>query len=109
MLCGSYLPVYVICPRDGEGCSQTLHRNYLLPISNNLEQAGDEPIDQLTLVPPADSGLLANGLAESLPESQPGLPTKQPDPVDLKLTGLTTSDTMSNNHQDGQDQPVCCQ
>ena len=25
------IPVYVVCPRDGEGCSQTLHRNYLLP------------------------------------------------------------------------------
>ena len=32
------LPVYVVCPRDGEGCSQTLHRNYLLPISSNMEQ-----------------------------------------------------------------------
>ena len=59
------LPVYMVCPRDGEGCSWTLHRNYLLPISNNLEQAGDEPIYQLTLVPPADSGLLANRLTES--------------------------------------------
>ena len=27
------LPVYVVCPRDGEGHSWTLHRNYLLPIS----------------------------------------------------------------------------
>ena len=32
------LPVYVVCPRDGEGHSQTLHRNYLLPISSNMEQ-----------------------------------------------------------------------
>ena len=32
------LPVYVVCPRDGEGCSQTLHRNYLLPISSNIGQ-----------------------------------------------------------------------
>ena len=32
------LPVYVVCPRDGEGCSRTLHRNYLLPISANMEQ-----------------------------------------------------------------------
>ena len=30
------LPVYVVCPRDGEGCSQTLHRNYLLPINSNM-------------------------------------------------------------------------
>ena len=32
------VPVYVVCPRDGEGCSQTLHRNYLLPINPNIEQ-----------------------------------------------------------------------
>ena len=32
------LPVYVVCPRDGEGCSQTLHGNYLLPINSNLGQ-----------------------------------------------------------------------
>ena len=31
------LPVYVVCPIDGEGCSCTLHRNYLLPINHNLE------------------------------------------------------------------------
>ena len=33
------LPVYVVCPRDGEGHSQTLHRNYLLPINSNMGQA----------------------------------------------------------------------
>ena len=39
------VPVYVICPRDGEGHSQTLHRNYLLPISSNLEQSEmDKPV-----------------------------------------------------------------
>ena len=36
------IPVYVVCPRDGDGCSWTLHRNYLLPISPNLEQAEDD-------------------------------------------------------------------
>ena len=30
------IPVYVVCPRDGEGCSQTLHRNYLLPMNSNM-------------------------------------------------------------------------
>ena len=39
------VPVYVVCPRDGEGHSWTLHRNYLLPISPNLEQGEmDEPV-----------------------------------------------------------------
>ena len=33
------VPVYVVCRRNGEGCSQMLHRNYLLPISPNLEQS----------------------------------------------------------------------
>ena len=33
------VPVYVVCPRDGEGHSQTLHSNYLLPISPILEQS----------------------------------------------------------------------
>ena len=32
------VPVYVVHPRDGEGHSQTLHRNYLLPINSNIEQ-----------------------------------------------------------------------
>ena len=32
------IPVYVVCPRDREGCSQTLHRNYLLPINSNMGQ-----------------------------------------------------------------------
>ena len=32
------LPVYVVCPRDGEGHGQTLHRNYLLPINSNMGQ-----------------------------------------------------------------------
>ena len=36
------VPVYVVCSKDGEGHSQTLHRNYLLPISPNLEQAKDD-------------------------------------------------------------------
>ena len=32
------IPVYVVCPREGEGYSQTLHRNYLLPINSNMGQ-----------------------------------------------------------------------
>ena len=30
------VPVYVVCSRDGEGCSQTLNGNYLLPINSNI-------------------------------------------------------------------------
>ena len=32
------VPVYVVCPRDGKGCSQILHGNYLLAISSNIGQ-----------------------------------------------------------------------
>ena len=32
------LPIYVVCPIDGEGHSHTLHWNFPLPISYNLEQ-----------------------------------------------------------------------
>ena len=57
------VPVYVVCPRDGEGHSQTLHRNYLLPISPNIGQdvkdepmAGVEDNNTSTPAPPVDSG-----------------------------------------------------
>ena len=36
------VPVYVVCPKDQEGHSWTLHRNYLLPINCNLQK--DEPV-----------------------------------------------------------------
>ena len=53
------LPVYVVCPRDGEGCSWTLHRNYLLPINSNMGQDETDGSEErgknntsLTPVPP---------------------------------------------------------
>ena len=78
--------VYVVCPRDGEGCSQTLHRNYLLPISPNLEQSEmDKPVagvgndNSLTSVPSVSdalveaelSGMVTSSLAGSTPENSP--------------------------------------
>ena len=54
--------VYGVCPRDGEGCSLTLHRNYLLPINPNIEQdEKDKPMSRVrnttspNPVPPVDS------------------------------------------------------
>ena len=39
------VPVYVVHPRDDEGCSQTLNRNYLLPLNSNIGQSElDEPL-----------------------------------------------------------------
>ena len=59
------VPVYVVCPRDMEGCSWTLHGNYLLPINSNMEQGKtDKPmarvgnITSLTPVPPVDNACL---------------------------------------------------
>ena len=76
--------MHVVCPRDGGGHSWTLHRNYLFPISNTLEQVEDEnsavgvePIDMSTPVPPVDAGLLANEPIRSQPESLPNPPPKK--------------------------------
>ena len=53
------LPVYVVCPRDGEGCSQTLHRNYLLPISSNMGQdetdGSEDRVENITSLTPVPS------------------------------------------------------
>ena len=83
------VPVYVVCPRDGEGHRQTLHRNYLLPISSNLEQGEmDKPMvgvgndTSLTLVPPVDdapveaepSGMVTSSSAGSTPQGSPDQP-----------------------------------
>ena len=64
------VPVYVVCPRDGEGCSWTLHKNYLLPISSNIEQdekdkpiAGAENTTSPTPAPPVGSAPADAGLS----------------------------------------------
>ena len=83
------VPVYVVCPRDGEGHSQTLHRNYLLPISPNLEQSElDKPVAGVgndtssTLAPfvsdapvgAEPSGTVTPSSAGSTPENSPDQP-----------------------------------
>ena len=61
------IPVYVVCPRDGEGCSWTLHRNYLLYINSNMGQdeadGSEERVKNNTSptpAPSADSSLQDN-------------------------------------------------
>ena len=53
------LPVYVVCPRDGEGHSQTLHRNNLLPISSNMGQdetdGSEDRVENNTFLTPVPS------------------------------------------------------
>ena len=80
------IPVYVVSPVDREGCSQTLHRNYLLPISPNLEHgkmdkpvagAGNDtsptPAPSVSDVPVGaePSGMVTPSSAGSTPESSP--------------------------------------
>ena len=81
--------VYVVCPRDGEGHSQTLHRNYLLPINPNFEQGKmDKPVVGVgndtspTPVPPVGdapveaepSGMVTLSSTGSTPETSPDQP-----------------------------------
>ena len=83
------VPVYVVHIRDGEGCSQTLHRNYLLPINSNLEQGEkDEPMvgvaNNTSLTPvlsvgnaPAEarlSWMVTSDLADNTPQGSPDWP-----------------------------------
>ena len=83
------VPVYVVCPRDAEGCSQTLHRNYLLPINSNIEQGKmDEPMagvgNNISPIPapsvdnaPAGtelSGMVTSSMAGSTPQGSPVQP-----------------------------------
>ena len=84
------VPVYVVCLRDGEGCSQTLHGNYLLPINSNIGQdkkeapiAGVEKIIPATLAPPVDS-----------------------EPADAGLSGMVMSSTAGNTPHGSSDQPA---
>ena len=78
------LPVYVVCPIDGGGCSHTLHRNYQLPINNNLEQEegenlveGDGSSDEPGPVPHENDALLTDSLTKSQLEGMPNSPSQQ--------------------------------
>ena len=76
------VPVYVVWPRDGKGHSQTLHRNYLLPISSNLEQnEKDAPVTGVEQTPQLQchlwivSLLMQNHLGQSHQAQQATHPT----------------------------------
>ena len=100
----------MVCPIDREGLSCTLHRNYLLPISNNLEQEagddsveGDGPSDKPTPVPHENDALPVNYLTESQLEGIPNSPSKQCKPFD---PGLTSTDPTNGGLQADNDAPV---
>ena len=83
------VPVYVVFPRDGDGCSWTIHRNYLLPINSNIgldekdaPMAGVENNNTLTPAPPVGSapadagpsGMVTPSTAGSIPQGSPDQP-----------------------------------
>ena len=84
------VPVYVVCPRDGQGHNWTMHRNYLLPISSNIEQdekdtpmAGVEHTNTSPQAPPVDS-----------------------EPADAELSGMVMSSAAGNTSQGSPEQPA---
>ena len=82
--------VYVVCPREGEGCRWTQHRNYLLLISPNLEQTEkDAPV----------AGV------EHTSTSAP-VPSVDSEPADAEPCRMAMSDTTGNTSQGSPDQPA---
>ena len=85
----SDVPVYMVCPRDRDWCSQTLHRNYLLPINSNIgldkeaHVAGVENNNTSTPVPPVGSAS-----------------------ADAGPSGMVTQSTAGSTPQDSLDQPA---
>ena len=103
------VPVYVVCPRDGEVCSQTLHRNILLPISPNLEQSEmDKPVAGVwndtspTPVPPvSDAPVEAEPFGTVTPSSTGSTPENSPDqPAPLQCSTWTTRNQLPLRYQD---------
>ena len=80
----------MVHPRDGKGCSQTLHRNYLLPINSNTGQ--DE------------KGAPMAGV-ENNNTSIPAPPVNS-EPADAGLSGMVTPSAAGNPPQGSPDQPA---
>ena len=100
------VPVYVVCPIDGERHSHTLHWKYLLSISINLKKeecensvVGVGPSNKPTPVPHVEDALLVNHSTESEPEDIPNSPSKQQKLVDPGVAGLTSPDPMDEGLQ----------
>ena len=92
--------VYVVCPREGEGCSQTLHRNYLLPINSNMGQGKADESEKrvknstsLTPVPSKDSKMWHSN-------------HHKPTSLEVSKFGLSTG-TRANQHLGCMGWPVC--
>ena len=82
--------VYVVCPRDREGHSQTLCRNYLIPINSNIGQdEKDKPI----------AGVENNN-------TSPPMPLMDSEPADVGPSGTVIPSTAGNIPQGSPDQPA---
>ena len=80
----------MVCPRDGEGHSWTLHWNYWLPISSNIGQdEKDEPM----------AGVKNNNV------STPVTPVDSV-PADAGPSGMVTPTAAGNTPQGSPDQPA---
>ena len=84
------VPVYVVCPWDGEGCSQTMHRNYSLPINSNIGQ--DEKDEPMVWV-------------ENDNTTNPAPPVGS-EPADAGLSGMVTPSAAGNTLQGSLDHPA---
>ena len=99
----------MVCPKDGEGHSWTLHRKYLLPISSNIEQnkkdapmAGVEHTNTSAPVPHVDSkaadtepsGMVTWSIAGNMPQGS----LDQPSP--LRCSTCTTQNWLPWRYQD---------
>ena len=84
------VPVYVVCSRDGEGNSGTLHRNYLLPISPNLEQSElDKPVARV-----------------GNDTSPTPVPSVSDAPVEAELSGMVTPSSTGSTPESSPDRPA---
>ena len=104
------LPVYVVCPIDREGHSHTLHRNYLLPISSNLEQGecessvgGNGHSGTPTWMPHESDALPVDCLTKGQPASVPNSPSEQHEPFKPGSTGSTSMDPTDEGLQADND------
>ena len=91
------VPVYMVCPRDGEGWSQTLHRNYFLSISPNL----------LSISPNQEQGEMDESVAGAGNDTSPApAPSVGSAPVEGELSGMVTSSSTGSTPENSPDQPA---
>ena len=102
------VPVYEVRPRDGERCSQTLHRNYLFPINSNIRQdekgapmAEVENNNTSTPAPPVDSEPADAGLSRMVtPGTAGNTPLGSPDqPAPLRCSMQKTQNQLPWRYQ----------